>query len=536
MIELASFFGLLLFGLCLMLVIGIKVQRRVQAEHAVNGAKYGRTVQLLQDKHELHRFGIAQYLKRQYGDMVAFHLSFSSMGLLATTAVLLTPVLMHGGIKLLLLCFPILGILFIITSAVLAELSSLQPTSGGLFHIALRYGGRTLASCVAPLQLIGQLAMTILYSYCCIIFLTMWLGKAFPLLQQSWMQYTLMAFIILMQMLISCCKSSILKWVQVIGFWTQLSGIILLIWCAIYILYPLTYSPIFVVSYDSILQSPLLGGKTATPASIGIVIVLISKWFVGTEQAANSAEETVDPKLRTPWSIFLAGSYQLIFGFMLIFLLASVSLHVFISRGTLFFQDWLPFVLQFSHIWGHILCIVAILSCWMSGQSALSNASRTLFVLGRDRFLPFSEKLATISYSRQTPHLAVVVAGVMSLLLFTIFIWNDHHLWLEQLTIMIVLLYAASCLLTIYFTKEQITERGVWHLGSWSIICKWISVGFLLILLSIASYSLSLHLLIGLIAIVIISMIYVFYVVGQKQTTVISTDNIKMVEGKLPLH
>src|SRR5690606_5366329 len=203
------------------------------------------------------------------------------------------PILTQGGIKLLLLCFPILGILFIITSAVLAELSSIRPTSGGLFHIALRYGGRTLASCVAPLQLIGQLAMTILYSYCCTIFITIWLGKAFPILQQSWLQYMLMVFIILLQVLISCCKSTFLKWVQVIGFWTQLLGIVLLISCAIYILYPLTYSPIFVVSYDSILQSPLLEGKTATPASIGIVIVLISKWFVGTEQVANSAEEIV---------------------------------------------------------------------------------------------------------------------------------------------------------------------------------------------------------------------------------------------------
>jgi len=536
MIELAIFLGLLLLGLCLMLVIGLKVQRRALDAALASGAQYGRTVQLIQDKHELHRFGIAQYLKRQYGGISAFHASFSTLGLLATTVILIVPVLMHGGIQFVLLCFPILGILFIINSAALAELSSIQPTSGGLFHIALRYGGRLLAGLVAPLQVIGQLAMTILYSYCCALMCIIWLSPVIPLLQHPFAKVVMMGFIILLQVCISCCRSSIIKWVQIVGFWIQLLGILLLIGCVVYILYPLNYSPLYIMSFDSIWQSPLLTNQAVTPSSMGLVIVLLCKWFVGTEQAANISEETIDPKLRTPWSLFLASSYQFIFGFIFIFMISFFCIYVYTGSPSGSIHHWLSILLQASHIWGQIFIVIAIAACWMSGQSTLSNASRTLFALARDRLIPFSSKLATISYTRQTPQFAVIAAGMLSLALLALFVWFGEEQWIEQISMLIVLVYAGSCLLTIYFTKEQIKEAGAWHLGSWSNICKWISVLFLLILLSIASYCIAMSLLIGIVALMLLSIMYIFLFSNAKHVSMVSSEHIKLVEGKLPLH
>lgn len=66
-----------------------KAQLSIRSSTHASMLQYGEAAQQLQDKHDLHRFGSAQLLRRRLGGISIFALSFNTMGLVGSAAIVL---------------------------------------------------------------------------------------------------------------------------------------------------------------------------------------------------------------------------------------------------------------------------------------------------------------------------------------------------------------------------------------------------------------------------------------------------------------
>lgn len=537
MVQLVSMIALLAIGMLVIIGICLYVQKSIKAQNYISSSLYGETVQLLHDKHDLHRFGIGQFLKRHYGELSSFSLSFNTLGVLATSLLLFAPLVKNGGLELVLILFPIIGTVFVLLSAMLAQLISSQPTAGGLYHVVFRYSGSMLASVIGNLKLIAQISLMIWYSYGCTYLVAILLAPHTSLLQHQFGFYTMAIVIVVLQVITNSLKSSYIRSLQVIGLLLQIIGVIALISCVIMTMFTNSYSAIYIFIAQHNASSLYLNAGTASFAQIGLVIALMSKWFVGTEEASSGAEETLEPRIRTPWSIFLASSYTYIIGFVLLLVLSNLVMNYSVNGNITNIEQWLTYLVAESKVWGDILVIIAILACWQNSQSSLSHTSRTMLAMARDRMLPFSNKLAMVSFNRQIPHIAVAVTGIITIIGLMLLSILEVKAILETMAMIVVVCYGSLYVLTLYFTRE-VTLDSLWRIGDWSNSVRWILILLLLIIVAAASYYVNFYVLLAIGCVIIVGMFYAYTTVGFVK---LMNNNIQFtrdtfeLEGKLPL-
>jgi len=538
MFELVIMMALLAIGMMIIIGICIYVQKRIKAQNYVSSSLYGDDIQLFHDKHDLHRFGIGQFLKRHYGEVSSFSLSFNTIGVLATSLLLFAPLVKNGGLELVLILFPIIGIVFILLSAMLAQLVSSQPTAGGLYHVVFRQSGSMLASVIGILKLIAQVGLIIWYSYGCTYFLAILLSK-----QNTWLQheigfYSTAAIVVLLQVIANSIKSSYIRPLQVIGLVLQLLGVLALIGCVIMTMFSNSYSAIYIFISQHNASYLYLNSGSATFAQIGLIIALMSKWFVGTEEASSGAEETLEPRIRTPWSIFLASSYTYIIGFIVLLVLSNLVMNYSTNGSINNIEQWLSYLVAESKGWGDILIVIALLACWQNGQSSLTNTSRTILAMARDRMLPFSNKLGIVSFNRQVPHIAVAVAGLVAILSLIVLSTLNVSSILETIAMVIVVCYGSLYVLILYFLRDKMID-SLWKIGEWSNYIRWILIFALLIIVAAASYYLNPIVLISIGCIAVLGLIYTYINIGMVKLSMSNSQMAKgtiELEGKIPLH
>ena len=537
MIQLGSMIALFAIGIVIICGICMYVQKSIKAQSYISSSLYGETIQLLQDKHDLHRFGIGQFLKRQYGELSSFSLSFNTLGVLATSLLLFAPLVKNGGLELVLILFPIIGVVFVLLSAMLAQLISSQPTAGGLYHVVFRHSGSMLASVIGNLKLIAQVSLIIWYSYGCTYFFAILLAPHTSFFQQQFGFYSIAVVIVLLQVLINSLKSSYIRSLQVVGLLIQIVGIVALISCVTMTMFANGYSAIYIFISQHNTSSLYLNAGSATFAQIGLLIALMSKWFVGTEEASSGAEETLEPKIRTPWSIFLASSYTYIIGFVLLLVLSNLVMNYSVNGNIVNIEQWLTYLVAEAKVWGDILIIIAILACWQNSQSSLTHASRTMLAMARDRMLPFSNKLGMVSFNRQIPHIAVAVVGIIAIIILILLGSLQVNAILETMAMVVVVCYSSLYVLTLYFTRDVKLE-SLWTIGDWSNSVRWILIFALLIIVAAASYYVNYYVLLSIGCILIALMIYTYASVGfaklMNNNSQFTRDTFEL-EGKLPL-
>lgn len=538
MIELVSMIAMLAIGMMMIIGICIYVQKRIRAQNYVSSSLYGDDIQLFHDKHDLHRFGIGQFLKRHYGEVGSFSLSFNTLGVLATSLLLFAPLVKNGGLELVLILFPIIGIVFILLSALLAQLVSSQPTAGGLYHVVFRQSGSMLASVIGILKLIAQVGLIIWYGLGCTYFLAILLASHNTWLQHEVGFYSTAAMIVFLQVLANSIKSSYIRSLQIMGLLLQLLGVLALISCVVMTMFSNSYSAIYIFVSQHNASSLYLNEGSATFAQVGLLIALMSKWFVGTEEASSGAEETLEPRIRTPWSIFLSSSYTYIIGFIILLVLSNLVMNYSTDGSISNIEQWLSYLVTQSKGWGDILIVIAVLACWHNGQSSLTHTSRTILAMARDRMLPFSNKLGIVSFDRQVPHIAVAVAGLIAILSIIVLSTLNVSTILVTIAMVVVVCYGSLYVLTLYFLRDKKID-SLWQLGEWTNYVRWILIFALLVIVAAASYYVNPVVLIGIGILVVLGLIYTYINIGMVKLTMNNSQLEKgtiELEGKIPLH
>ncbi|NIK76692.1 amino acid permease [Paenibacillus castaneae] len=129
---------ILVFTACAAVLLGAsKVHRSIKESRYQSMTSYGMSAQHLHDKHDLHQFGLAQQLRRRLGGLAIFGLSFNTMGLIGSAAIVLGPAVRGGGPAVIGLGQPIFALFALAVSASIAELASAVPKVGKGSHLSL---------------------------------------------------------------------------------------------------------------------------------------------------------------------------------------------------------------------------------------------------------------------------------------------------------------------------------------------------------------------------------------------------------------
>jgi amino acid transporter len=166
----------------------------------------------------------------------------------------------------------------------------------------------------------------------------------------------------------------------------------------------------------------------------------------GFDTASSLAEETKDPRRRTPIAILQALAASGAAGALLLILALMATKTLSLSDLT---AGGLPMILQtvLGSTVGKLLLIdvaFAIFVCTLAIQTA---AIRVAFSMARDHRLPFGERLAHVTEERHSPAAPAIVTGVIAIGILLVNIGNAKIFTLVT-SVAIVIVYLAYLMVT----------------------------------------------------------------------------------------
>lgn len=466
-------------GLLLFLLVGVTaVYLGAAAQHHASRSlhlsvdRHSAYVRYMQDKHELNRFGYAQQLTRFLGPFSSFGVSFSALSSAIGALFLLGPAA-AGGPAVIGWGWPLLALFGIITACSLAMLASAFPLAGGCYHWAAAYGGRRLAVIAGWLHLTGCTALVAATNLLCAAWLNNTAGR---LLDFEASKLSLGAIVIMLYLTqAAACGRGAMSLKRIWGpvTWLQLAFIFG------------TAGTLIAISWPGVMPLNQLfepgGGAGGSSGSLAFLggLILLQRLFIGGDAAAQMAEETVDPKINVPWSIYMSAVYTFIFGFVLFVVLLMQFPSV--TGG---FETYSALGYWLTGIWlnwggaaGWSFAIVVALLGWSSGLASMNAGARMLFAMARDKAVPLSSRLSAVSVKyRVSVGAAAVIALAAAIVSGFLLIFGMYR---EETVITLVLAgmialqsaYAIPLGLKIYTRSRRRLApefNGPWQLGKLS--------------------------------------------------------------------
>ncbi len=401
------------FGILCLLALGGAVRANL-AIRASRHQSYGNSnyAQFVYDKDELNRMGYPQLLRRRWGGVSSFGLSFNQLGLLGGTAALYGLAVQYGGMTVAGWGWLVLGLFGIAAGAAMAELCSAFPTAGGPYHWSLALGGVRWSWVAGWLYILGSAAMLMLMNFFGAQMIDDYLSSLLRYKQAEWTTIVWMALFYLIQWWFNIARSRGSGMLQSVGVWIGIGGAAALIACLAWATWP------GVVPAQSIFDNSIkLTGSTDTMSSSWtdwiIGMLLLQRMFIGSEGAASGAEETADPRVRSAWSVFLAPVYVFLIGFVLLCIL-TVTLPLNPSWNNLSFASWLASIIGVWRGWELLLVLLLAVSIGLNGMQGMNAMSRSLFAMSRDGALPDQSRLSKVSVHTGKPSAAITAAAFIS--------------------------------------------------------------------------------------------------------------------------
>ncbi|GGG88363.1 amino acid permease [Paenibacillus radicis (ex Gao et al. 2016)] len=464
--------GMLLFVIvcALAMAIAFKAQQSIRASHHRSMTGRAAYIQAQQDKHDLNLFGIAQQLRRRFGGLGSFGLSFNALGVIGASVLFLGPALQKGGPSVVVIGLPIAALFALAVSAALAQLASAVPTAGGVYHWASAIGKRVWGWYAGWFQLAGSLAMTALMNGACAFILDQALAVKFGYSSQWWTMGLLALAVTGTQAAANHWGVAVVAAIQQAGVWLQIGVVLTILTGLAYLFWPGVYSPALLYTFQN---ASLNGHVGLWPFIAGMLF--LQKLFIGMDAAAYAAEETHDPRIRIPWAIFLSTVYSYIIGFVLLLFILLVFPVVLPSEeggGGMFLNAALQAV-GASPVIGY--AIAAVL--WCSGFGSQAASSRSIFCMARDNALPFAHIWTRLT-AGQSPKDAVWLAAGLSIGLLSaagLLRGTQYPLVLFSFALLCLhVSYAIPIALLIKLKgKHKLLHEAPWRLGDWGMIVYW---------------------------------------------------------------
>jgi len=205
-----------------------------------------------------------------------------------------------------------------------------------------------------------------------------------------------------------------------------------------------------------------------TTSAFGVVLLFVVGNFMGFEATVIYREECRNPQKTIPRATFGAvigiGAFYFLASWAFLAYYGNSAAEVLANDAAIAFMNILGTA---SKVFGDIVSIVVITSCFASLLSIQNVASRYLFSLGRDEVLP--KVLGKVHIKHRSPYVAATTVGVIWIITLTIFLLTGKdpvYLYLLFAGVgefLIVTGIFMACLAVIaYFQKNKQFNFSIW--------------------------------------------------------------------------
>jgi amino acid transporter len=187
-------------------------------------------------------------------------------------------------------------------------------------------------------------------------------------------------------------------------------------------------------------------------------------------------EETVNPRIRGAWGIYMSVIVSAVFGYAMLFvvtLMAKDNAAVAAAAN--------PFIFIIENALGGpagqaALWMVTI-AMWFCGLACVTSSSRIVYSFARDGGMPLSKRWASIHKKYRTPAAAIWMLVVVAFLLA---VWSGaYNVIVSISTIALYISYISPLFLKLLAIRKGIWKpenNGPWNLGKWSNPINFIAV------------------------------------------------------------
>ncbi|MBI3543781.1 MAG: amino acid permease [Deltaproteobacteria bacterium] len=356
------------------------------------------------DAEDLRKMGYAQELFRQMGGFSNFAISFSVISILTGAIQLYGYGLQHGGPLVMTVGWWLVSVFTMSVALSMAELASAYPTAGALYHWSSILGGKAIGWFTACFNTIGQFAILAGIDYGLALLLRGYL----KLPPDKSVTMALYAALLLSHATLNHFGIRVVAWLNNFSAWYHIAVVALVL---VALLSKGLAQP------ASFLLTPYSTDSFPYPYSFLLGLLLAQWTLTGYDASAHVCEETIDPRRRAPWGIFLSVAISVVAGAAMISVitLSIPNLPEAAKLGDDAFTGILR--MRLGEGLGNAVVGLVLGAMWLCGVSSLTSASRMVYAFARDGGLPWSSGLARVSPKHRTPSNAIWLLAFVALLI-----------------------------------------------------------------------------------------------------------------------
>jgi urea carboxylase system permease len=395
------------------------------------------------EHHDLGGFGYQQELHRGVGRFASFAAGFSFVSILTTVFQLFGLGFSFGGAAFF-WTWPAVFVGQLLVALCFSELAARYPISGAIFQWSSRLAGTDFGWFTGWVMVIGQI-LTVAAAAIALqaVLPAIWTGfqlvggagaDSAPLSATGAQNAVVLGIILLVvTTTINVIGVRLMAVITSAGVIIEILGVVALV-IALFFRGERGPGVVFTTAgFD-----PALGAYL--PAFI-VSSVMAAYVMVGFDSAGELSEETHAPRRTTPRTILRALIVSGIGGLLLI--LAGLVAAPSLTDGSLVsggFASILP--ARLGETGGRILLVAVAVAVTVCTLAVQTSASRMLFSMARERTLPFSSVLGSVSKRTGTPVATTVVVGVGAAIALAVN-WNESGVFLALSSLCIAMLYLA---------------------------------------------------------------------------------------------
>ncbi|MBI0379557.1 amino acid permease [Streptomyces albiflaviniger] len=419
----------------------------------------------------MRELGYQPVLARRMGGFGNFAISFSVISILSGCMTLYGFGLDTGGPAVMMWGWAGVGLFVLCVGLALAEVTSAYPTSGALYYMADRLGGRTWGWYTGWLNLLGLLGAIAGIDYGAALFT----GALFNL---QWgfdptPESTMLIFvcILLLHAALNLFGVHLVSVLNSVSVWWHLAGVAIIVGA-------LAIVPSHHQSPEFVFTEFVNNTGWSNPLYVTAIGLLLAQYtFSGYDASAHLSEETSNASVYAARGIVRAIWVSWVAGFVL---LAGLTFAIQDYAGTQGSATGVPpaqILLDALGTGGAtamlLIVIVAQLFC---GNAEVAAASRMVFAFSRDGALPGSRLWQRVSSRTQTPVLAVWLSVTVACVLALPSLYSETAYGAVTAINVIGITPAYAIPIFLRLRAGDRFQPGPWSLGRWSKPVGWIAV------------------------------------------------------------
>ncbi|MEV3857655.1 amino acid permease [Streptomyces sp. NPDC050095] len=421
----------------------------------------------------LRQLGYKPELTRRMGPFGNFAISFSVISVLSGCMTLYGFGLNTGGPSVMMWGWVGVGLMVMLVGAGLAEITSVFPTSGALFHMADQLGGKRWGWYTGWLNLLGLLGAIAGIDYGAAMFSGAFLNLQFGFEPTPGKIMAIYLCILLLHAGLNLFGVRLVSVLNSISVWWHLAGVAVIV--GVLTLVPSHHqSPSFV--FGEFVNNT---GWSSHLYVVFIGLLLAQYTFSGYDASAHLSEETTNAQVSAARGIVRSIFWSWIAGFVL---LAGLTFSIQDYAATQASGTGVPPAQIFLDALGEsgakALLLIVIIAQLFCGNAETAAASRMVYSFSRDGALPGAGWWRRVHPRTGTPRHAVWLAVIVAAVLAAPSLYSPTA-YAAVTAINVIGITPAYAIPIFLRVKNRATfTAGPWSLGRWGVPVGCIAVAW----------------------------------------------------------